>query len=463
MGSHEHRSRWAGRSRTAILSWFLLPAGLQGTAAAAQPHPGPSGSVLPTAAVAAPIAHQLHDLFFLRTDASGARYGEDALDPLLWRETVYLLRGPSHVRALRLLDEFLRTRAENQIRDPVERALLQRDLWAVFDWSAMRRPDLLRERQELQVRLAEVLRRLAVSAAEIRVLPDNYAEAVAAGVFAREYDPAHRERPFLPPDLFQPRGAWVCIRGDDGPVAADHVGGFAGRSRFLVFVRLPGGRKATLEYFGRLWDLAQPWATNQLDAGRGRLNPDLPQFPVGTEVALVRQMLLFDREGTLVAAPLTENIQIRVYRTITARIDRNDVGIDWPAARQEQDFYELRLSEARLVARQAGGLRAVARDEREFSIFSSQGNDVFELSLKRHAPPVNRGTVLDGCAACHSAPGINSLQSRRQLLRPHLRQSDTDPPYDALWWDTENTITWKANRYEWGLLNGYWQAAQRSP
>jgi hypothetical protein len=37
---------------------------------------------------------------------------------------------------LHLLDELLHTDAENLIRDPVKRALLQRDLWAVFDWSA---------------------------------------------------------------------------------------------------------------------------------------------------------------------------------------------------------------------------------------------------------------------------------------------------------------------------------------
>ena len=85
-------------------------------------------------------------------------------------------------------------------------------LWAVFDWSARGDSDHRGERRELQVRLAEV------------ALPDNYAQAAASGAFAKEYDPAKRDRVFLPPELFQPRGPRVCIKGDQRPVAESHVG-----------------------------------------------------------------------------------------------------------------------------------------------------------------------------------------------------------------------------------------------
>jgi hypothetical protein len=34
-------------------------------------------------------------------------------------------------------------------------------------------------------------------------------------------------------------------------------------------------------------------------------SPDLPQFPVGTQVALLRQMMLLDRDCELVPGPLT--------------------------------------------------------------------------------------------------------------------------------------------------------------
>ena len=192
--------------------------------------------------------NRLYAALLVREDANGTRYGEDALDPLLWFETEYLLSEPSRPRALRLLDEFLQTHGENLIRDPLKRAMLQRDLWAVFDWSvqqssASKRPTYEKEKRELQTRLAEVLKRLALSPQQIDALPDNYGQAVASGALAREYDPAHRQQAFLPPDLFDGKGPWVLLdSGNPEPIASSHVFVFSGRSSFLVFLRLPGPR-----------------------------------------------------------------------------------------------------------------------------------------------------------------------------------------------------------------------------
>jgi hypothetical protein len=405
------------------------------------------------------IWNRLYDAVFIRRDQSGATYGADALDPLLWRDTEHLLTGSSHQRAVSVLDEFLRTHGESQIRDPVKRAWLQRNLWAVFDWSALPGGEHNAERRELQMRLAEVMRRLALSASEVKALPDNYAQAVASGTFATEYDVQNPERAFLPPDLLQPHGPWVCIKGGGKPVAETHVDAFSGHSRFFVFMRLPQGRQATLDYFRAVWNVADPWVAGELDPARGHLNPSLPEFPVGTQVALVRQMTVFDRNGALVATAITESVQIRVYRAITGRHDRNNTSVDWPAARMEQAFFEVRLSPAQLFAGQAGGLRAVARGETEFAVFQTQGDDSFERAAKRHQPEEkSAGGILDRCVDCHSAPGINSVQSRRKLLRPSDAQVDASSPYDAMWWETENALGWKANQYDWGLLNGYWQA-----
>jgi hypothetical protein len=270
-----------------------------------------------------------------------------------------LLAGPSHARALRVLDEFLQTHAENLIRDPLKRAMLQRDLWAVFDWSvqqesARQRPHYDNERRELQTRLAEALRRLALSPKEIESLPDNYAQAVASGAFAKDYDPAHRERAFLPPDLFD--GSWLYIDSspeefNSGGVAPSHVEAFSGRSRFLVFMRLPEGRKATLAYLQALWNFPQPWVQGRPDsaADQAVINPDLPSFPAGTELALVRQMTLFDGQGNLVPTPITESVQIRVYYAITATLQACCPGDMLDIARiSGQDFYQFTLSRAQL-------------------------------------------------------------------------------------------------------------------
>jgi hypothetical protein len=59
----------------------------------------------------------------------------NSLDPPRFFETEHVLEGP-RASALHLLDELLQTHAENLIRDPAKRALLQRNLWTVFDWSA---------------------------------------------------------------------------------------------------------------------------------------------------------------------------------------------------------------------------------------------------------------------------------------------------------------------------------------
>ncbi|MGA2075542.1 MAG: hypothetical protein ABSH52_18790 [Terriglobia bacterium] len=409
------------------------------------------------------IWNRLYDVLLIRRDQTGAAYGVDALDPLLWWRTEHSLAGSSNQNAQSILDEFLRTHGENEIRDPIKMALFQHNLWAVFDWSAIMGGDHAAERRELQIRLAEVLRRLALTSDEIKSLPDNYTQAAASGAFAREYDPTNRDRTFLPPDLLQPRGPWVCIKGDPEPVALTHVGAVSGRSRFLVFVRLPQGRQATLDYFHALWKVPEPWVASEFLASRSSSNPNLAQFPVGTQVAILRQMMLLDSSGSLVPTRITESVQIRVYRAITARHDQNNISIDWPAARVDQDFYEVRLSQAKLFAGQAGGLKAIAPDETEFPVFQTQGHDVFEDSAKEHVPLEKpRGRILDRCVACHSAPGINSLQTLRQLLKPHEAQLDPDPPYDSLWWETQGALVWKSNHYDWGLLNGYWQASSGS-
>src|ERR1051326_2246410 len=45
-------------------------------------------------------------------------------------------------------------------------------------------------------------------------------------------------------------------------------------------------------------------------------NPDLPEFPAGTQLALVRRMVLIDAQGELRPTNIIEDVQIRVHRTI---------------------------------------------------------------------------------------------------------------------------------------------------
>lgn len=388
--------------------------------------------------------NRLHRHFTVRTTPSGQEYGFDALDPLLWYETEYLLAGPSHQKALHLLDKFLRARGEQLISDPLKRALLQRDLWAVFDWSAERKDTHAAARVALRAKLAPVLWRLALPEEQVRALPDNYRQAVTSGKFATEYDASQRGRPFLPPDLFDPRGPWVVVHAGS-PAASAHLSAFSGRSVFLVFLRLPGGRKATLDFLRKLWEFPRPWLLSP-DINRccmSVLNPDVPQFPPGTQVALVRRLVLFDAEGKLLDTALTESVEIRVYREIPARW----TGPMWGA----QDFFEFKLSRALLLAGEAGGLRVVTLEEQEFPVFGTHGFDTFENT---QGEP--RGGAALGCVHCHAESGVHSLRSVRSLFPPRPLISDpveADPQFGSLYREVSATLSWKESRYDWGLLN----------
>jgi hypothetical protein len=75
------------------------------------------------------IWNRLFRLFYVRHTRDGREYGGDELDPYLWPETKYLLRGSFHDEALKSLDEFLQQHSERLIADPLKRALFQRDFW----------------------------------------------------------------------------------------------------------------------------------------------------------------------------------------------------------------------------------------------------------------------------------------------------------------------------------------------
>ena len=78
--------------------------------------------------------NKLHEALFVRVDKDGREYGRDAVDPLLWPGTSkFLLQGKSHEKVLALLDEFITKGGDKLIKDPLRRAVMQHDLWAVFD------------------------------------------------------------------------------------------------------------------------------------------------------------------------------------------------------------------------------------------------------------------------------------------------------------------------------------------
>jgi hypothetical protein len=392
--------------------------------------------------------NRLHASIFARVAADGTEHGVDRVDPLLWAGSSYLLRGPSHDEAVKALREFIDRRGEALIREPLKRASLQRDLWTVFDWlqgdhvparRAGITPEAMRNSvAELSGPLATVIGRPALAPDAIRTLPDNYAAAAREGA--------------VPRDLFTPGGPWVSVGRPDGPVAAIHVRdtGPGTNSVFLVLLRLPAGRDATLAFLEALRSFSQPlWVQDYP-------NPALPPFPAGTQVALVRRALLIDTTGHITPSPLTEQVQLRVYREIrpmtsqeftdAQRIDANMF------ARAGQDFEELSLSREALFAGRSGGLLPLGAGDRFFLTFSSHGVDAFDEG--------SGDTGLDAagarrvCKDCHAAPGVYSFNSYMpfRLLRAGPRPAAALSEISIA--DAERTaVVWKEQRPDWRALS----------
>jgi hypothetical protein len=414
--------------------------------------------------------NRLHEALLVRTGPDGREYGRDRLEPLLWSETNHLLEERSRDRLLAVLAEFVKDKGETLIDDPLKRAVLQHDLWLVFNW--LDRHDDKPPRRPVRRPLAAVIGRLALTPDEIKKLPDNYAAALASGEFPKKYDPEKPDRAYLP-DLFAADGPWVCVGPADGPVAPAHLSERGGNvftnSAFLVFLKLPAGRAATVEYLKKLRDFDGPLLVKAEAGSLDKFfpNPKLPPLPVGTEVALVRRALLIATTNAPVASPLTESVQLRVYREVpemTAKTLDAALGGGTAANRRAQEtwqsFHEVRLSRALLFAGKAGGLRPVGSDERDFKTgFNAHPWDEFEQPLRPDQSFPQRSqqfTIKESCFACHSFPGVYSFNSHFNYRIANTRDGDNCraaalaevSPVDA----DRAAVKWKEGRPNWTAL-----------
>ena len=388
--------------------------------------------------------NRIHQVLHVRVAPDGSEYGFDTVDPLLWRETRHLLTGPSHARAVRVLDEFLASNGERLIRDPLKRAVFQHDLWAIFDWLASTSEGDRAARTALMRRVARVMRRVALTRTNIEALPDTYAAAVASGAFALRTDAS--QQPSLPPDLFSATGAWVSVGGAQ-PLLPHHAAEL-GRSAFIVLWNLPGGSTETMGYLQKLWNFPQPFVFDESfqfardGEVRAKLNPALPAVPDGSRIALVRKMLLIDDTGVIVPSNLVQSIQLRAF--------------------PGRAFSELKMSRVGLFADKSRSLRAVGADERDFLTFSAMGMDLLESEAWRGPASLNR--VLDGCIHCHQIglePANATVLSLRRLLKPGSLVDSRHERWARFVSQPIVAAEAKSRSYEWGVLEGLWQSQPR--
>jgi hypothetical protein len=366
--------------------------------------------------------NRLHAAIFVRMGPDGKNYGRDRLEPLLWTNSVHLLRGKSAERAVAVLEEFERESGEKLIDDPLRRAVLQRDLWLVSNWLSDKPDSEVRRR--LEKALDKVIRQLALTPLQIAKLPDNYARAIASKKYADRFDPEKPGQAFLPADLYNGAGPWVCVGPADGPSAPFHLDDRGpnpfGNSVFFVFLKLPGGREKTLDFLKRLASLDNLLVPNTDETTKHAVpylpHAKFPVWPKGTEVALVRRALLIDTNRRVAASPLTEGVQIRTVTTDTPVLTKEV--LDKASSRHPpsgwQASFEFQLRRVDLFAGTTGGLRDVS-GERDFKTgFNSHPWDEFEQTSRTGKFPERSmpfRTNRASCAACHNYPGAYSFNS----------------------------------------------------
>jgi hypothetical protein len=362
--------------------------------------------------------NRLFRQFFSRTTNDGQEFGWNSLDPLLWPETTHLLEGASYRQTLQLLDEFLSTGGELLISDPLKRAMFQRDLWAVFDWLGIATGGFAEQREALQEKIALILKKLALTEQEIQSLPDNYTAAVDSGAFPASFQDQDPNLAFLPAGFLEPDGGWVCLGRGAGPIAMTHTEEFPffGRSIFLVFMRVPGSRDATLSFLQELNEARQP------------------VLPGVLEVALVRRALLIDTQGGLVLSPIVESIQIRHFRPT-------------------QTFYEFELDRTLLFNGFSGGLQPV---DKVLMLFRSHGDGFL-------AGYIEEAQIPELCKGCHIDEGMSILgvtsilsYSRARFPLPDGGQpvlAAATPEQEA-----QALVAWKTGQESWQKLQTLWHS-----
>jgi hypothetical protein len=342
--------------------------------------------------------------------------GGDTIDFLGWSGTNWWDEPAVAGRITALLKEFEEQRGAELIDDPLHRAILLRDLWAVFDYFTdqnMRRVgsrEVRRERDAQCSRLARIIEALALPKETIEALPDSYAAAVASGAFTTEgrLDPRHN---YLPAGLLTESDEWVevdffrpDIHEDLSPrLITLHTRSYRARSYFRLFYRFPGGRSQLTPYLRQLEEVGIDWK-QAAQFGFVLLKPDAPQIPIGAEFALVQFMMTLDDQMRPTPTRLVESVRLRNYvSTDGSNVGETNTGLG-------MNVLEYTLKRRRLFeGLRAGGL---VRENEHAPIYRV----IFQGDRDPDWGHDRRKVLFQQCADCHLSPnmdrtGVHSVPS----------------------------------------------------
>jgi hypothetical protein len=340
--------------------------------------------------------------------------GGDMMNLLAWGHTLQFSEPASFERENKVLDEFIQGHGENLIDDPLKKAFLQRDLWAVFDHligqDIARFAEGSRQRREiLSHKLAIIIKRLALSRSAIQTLPNNYQMAARSDYFSADgaFD---SNRNYFPRDLFSNPAEWVEIDTSPEPLntADKHEGqinlvarDIRGRSYYRIFFRFPGGRKSVEQYLDYLANEAVDW---QKAARQGfmALKPNARQIPDGAQAAIVQFMVVLDDQLRPTPTDVAESVRLSVYK--------NAVGTPDPETNSGAGvIFRIYTGRRRLLFDnlKQGGLERLADDAPTYTVLIN-GEQDWGISARQQ-------TVVQSCVGCHmhetSRVGVFSLNT----------------------------------------------------
>jgi hypothetical protein len=325
-----------------------------------------------------------------------------------------------------LLDELLQLNVAKEFPDPVKRVFLQRDLWMAFDWLAQQPAVAGGENPVIQRKLARGIEHLALPLAQLRQLPDNYEEQLGSDAYPIEFDHGAPNTPYLPAGLFARTGSWIMVGDRDtrGVLTMQHLDFFRGHNAYMVFVRLPAGRAATIGYLNKLTTAAMS-------------HSKLPLLPEGSQMALLSQVMAVDDKGMPFPTTITENVQIRVYRKPKDSLTK---------AEDAQSLFEFRLDRAALFAHKAVTLRPVGAKDTDWESINYLG--------QKKGDSDNKAMIMSSCFDCHNEPGAESFKtfSEMRAAGSQIRQMTLSSRSQ----EVGRTVTWKKHQLDFQLLREFW-------
>ena len=289
-------------------------------------------------------------------------HGDRAIAPFYPSiDFLYLPRTPPPLTDPRfggLADALSAALADNRPRSPIDRVLMQHDLWAVFD--------RLRPGDQRLPLLVRMIAKIALAREEIAALPDQYALA----------------RPTLSlPDLFAAGSPWQELVWFD---RRSHDTDAAYRQATRVFVLPLDSVTDRRAFVDDLRFLGSPMEAS-LRGHEERGNKALSQL---AGAALVMQMLTIDNKGDVVPTPLVYTVQTRMFAT-----DRNGKPATVPA--------EHELSRRLLRTQpEKGGLQTFSAHEPAYTAPSGNDYGFASPNFGTIREPI-LGTVATRCMTCH--------------------------------------------------------------